>query len=105
HRQAVHRFQRALDVAREKDRQPLQRSNALFGRVEDHLAQQEQRLLAALALEHVLGTEQPDSLRAELGTLEAMDALDIKPRRALSRLEQGFSAHRVRSAMPNSIPD
>ena len=33
---------------------------------EDHLPQQEQRLVGAGAVEHVLGAEQPDALGAEL---------------------------------------
>ena len=65
-RQAVHGFQGRLDVALDEREELGQRFAALLGGLaEDHLAQQEERLIAALAVEHVLGAEQADAFGAE----------------------------------------
>ena len=66
-RQAVHRFQRGLDALLDEREQFGQRRLPLVDRLaQDHLPQQEQRLVGARAVEHVLGAEQADALGAEL---------------------------------------
>ncbi len=68
--QAVQGFHRRLDVVLHEREELGQRSLALLhGLAHDHLAQQEERLVGAFAVEHVLGAEQADAFGAELDGL------------------------------------
>ena len=70
HRQAVECLHGRLDVLLDKHRKFFERRFPfLDGLAHDHLAEQEQRLVAAFAVEHVLGAEQADALGAELHCL------------------------------------
>ncbi|OPZ91222.1 MAG: hypothetical protein BWY73_01146 [candidate division TA06 bacterium ADurb.Bin417] len=66
HRQAVHHLQGGLDVVLDEDEEIGQGGPALLdGAGKNHLAQQEERFFAVLAVEHVLGAEEADALGAE----------------------------------------
>ncbi len=67
HRQTFHRLQRALQGGLDEREELVQGGPALLGGLaEDHLAQVEERLVGALAVEHVLGADQADALGAEV---------------------------------------
>ena len=65
-RQAVQGFHGRLDVVLDEGEELVQgRFALLHGLAHDHLAQQEERFVGALAVEHVLGAEEADALGAE----------------------------------------
>ncbi len=65
-RKSLHHLEGGLEVVLDEYGQLVERPAAfLDGLRHDHLAEQEQRLVAALAVEHVLGAEQADALGPE----------------------------------------
>ena len=81
YRQAVHRFQRGLDVAFDERLQLVDRLVPFLVVVGmDHLPQHEQGLLGARSVEHVLGAEQSDALGAEFaGDFGVLGCVGVGP--------------------------